>query len=468
MEAVRKFARRSAAPTLVFVLSTTVLYLYERWFRLNASPDQMFEGYRFQAWTSNWTMQSLGLEDMLPFGPMALWYDHIYPPGLDTLRYLFTWPETNQGLPHDPIQVDFRIYMLYAVLFGILNALIYVWVRDLTESVAWSSVAAVLWAIYPGHLMMAMLLDPSELSLTNSALMFFFLYRFLRTRKAHYVTLFLFFLLLASLSRSFIQTFFLIILVAAVISFWFMTKGRARSWGWQIANIFLIAAILIHPLKMLALYDTSSTTSYGGYHRAGMLFLDPSTVPEPTEYPQEIIDNALAFSSRYNTQEQIKDNYRLEAAANTYLASEPLEAARGLARSLTITVPEMLRPTSMYVQNFLVEGLPWTNIYNWFFSSWRYLLLIAGAIAMIIWTRGWRGSAALLRRYGWFAVFWGLIALPVIWSNRYIPGQEAEGPLWTDAIRQKIFLEMPVYVMLVYAASLLVSRMRPRSRREMP
>lgn len=449
---MKEFLRRSGAPFAVFVVTTTVLYLFERWYRLNAAPDQMFEGYRFQSWSGNWMMQTLGLEEMVPFGPKALIYNHIYPPGLDAIRYLFTWPETSQGLPLDPIQVDFRVYMLYAVLYGLLNALIYVWVRDLTRSTGWSIAAAVVWAIYPGHLLMAMLLEPSELSLFNSALMFFFLYRFLRTRKAHYVSLFLFFLLLASLSRSFIQIYFLAILVIAVIAFWFMTRNRARSWGWQILNALLVAMVFAHPVKMFVMYDTWSTTSYGGYHRVGMLHLDPTTVPQPAEYPQKIVDNALAFSSRFNTQEQIKDNYRLERAANEYLVSHPVESAKGLAKSLTITIPELLRPTAMYAQNFLVEGLPWTNAYNWLFSGWRYLLLVAGAIAMITWSRGWAGAKALLRRYGWFAAFWALIALPVIWSNRYFPGREAEGPIWTDAMRQKIFLEMPVYVILFYAA----------------
>ena len=125
--------------------------------------------------------------------------------------------------------------------------------------------------------------------------------------------------------------------------------------------------------------------------------------------------------------------------------------AKAMANSLTITVPELLRPTSMYVQNFLVEGLPWTNAYNWLFSGWRYLLLIAAAAALIIASRGRQGTWLLLKRYAWFAVFWALIAIPVLWSNRFYPGREIEGPIWTDAIRQKIFLEVPVYVLLVYS-----------------
>jgi hypothetical protein len=328
--------------------------------------------------------------------------------------------------------------------------LVFIWVKDLTKSIGWGLAGAALWAVYPGHLMMAMLLEPSELSLLMVSLMYFSLYRFLKTRRAGYVPLFLLALFAASLSRSFIQIYVLAIIVVAVASFWWMSSNRKKALLWQIPNVILIALIFVHPVKQFVMYETWSTTSYGGYHRVGMLGVDPTSIPQPA-YPQYIVDNALAFSSHYNTQETLKDNYRLEAAANTYLKENPVDSTKALANSLTITIPELLRPTSMYVQNFLVEGLPWTNPYNWLFSGWRYLLLIAAAAALIIASRGRQGTWLLLKRYAWFAVFWALIAIPVLWSNRFYPGREIEGPIWTDAIRQKIFLEVPVYVLLVYS-----------------
>lgn len=458
MPTSRQRLLRAVPPTLIVLVSSVGLYLTQRWFRLNAAPEQLYDGFRFQAWSSNWMMQTMGLDEMNAFGPKALLYDHIYPPLLDAIRFVLMQPEVRDGLPPDQNQVDYRLYFLYCLIYGLLNALVFIWVRDLTRSAGWGLVGAALWAIYPGHLMLAMLLEPSELSLLWVSLMYYFLYRFLKTRRPGYVTAFLVALLAASLSRSFIQVYFLAIIVVAVITFWWMTKDRAKSWPWQIVNVLLVAMIFVHPVKQFVMYDTWSTTSFGGYHRAGMLFLDPRTVPEP-EYPQKIVDNALAFSTRYNTQENIKDNYRLERGANAYLVEQPVRAFTGLAESLTITVPELLRPTAGYVQNFLVEGLPWTNVYNWLFSSWRYMLLVLAAAIIIIRARGIRGSRALVRRYGWFAVFYALIAFPVLWSNRYVPGQEDLGPIWTDAIRQKIFLEVPIYVLLVYAASLLFNRL---------
>jgi len=175
-------------------------------------------------------------------------------------------------------------------------------------------------------------------------------------------------------------------------------------------------------------------------------------------YPDRIEENALKFSSRFNTREQVLDNFRLGTAANEFLFSQPAESVQRLARSLAITVPEAFRPASEYTQNYLVEDLPWRGAWDWLFSSWRYVLLIAGAAAVIIWTRGWPGTRRLLVKYGWFAVFYALLALPIMFSNRFRPGEEDIGPMWTDAIRQKVFLEIPVWALGGYALWLLASR----------
>ena len=53
----------------------------------------------------------------------------------------------------------------------------------------------------------------------------------------------------------------------------------------------------------------------------------------------------------------------------------------------------------------------------------------------------------------------------MLWSNRYFPDREGDGPIWTDAMRQKIFLEVPVYVLLTYALWLTFGAKRLSIRR---
>ena len=463
---IRSYVLRNPwlAPVGVALISTMALHLVERTFRL-VSPQVLKDGFMFQDWSSNWTMQTMGLEDMLPFGPKALWYEHVYPPFLDAVRFLLMLPETNAGQPPSAMVVDFRLYAINAVYFGIINAIVYLWVRDLTRSGWWALGVTFLWAISPGYLTAMLLLEPTPPALLFITASFYFLYRFLKTRHLGYATGFFAMFLLASTTRNVSQPHVLAIVIAALITFWFIASKR--SWWILALNILLVGLTCVLPAKQLIMYDTLDTSTYSGYHRAGMLWIDPRTVPD-AEYPQDIIDNALVFSSRYNTQETLKDNYRLTKAANDYLLTQPIDSIRNLGRSLTITVPEMLRPTSMYTQNYLVERIPWRSAFDWVFSSWRYILLTLAAILVVGKSRGGAGARHLIRRYGWFLVFYALVAAPVLWSNRYFPGQEDLGPTWTDAVRLKVFLEAPLFIFISYAIWTLTPSGRRRLNRSRP
>ena len=475
-------AVRRALPTVtVALVSTAFLLAIEALVRATTAPELLAEGYRFQAWSSNWMMQNLGLEDMAPFGPLALWLKHAYPPGLDVIRYALMMPEWGSGLDPDPVAVDERLYIVYAFLYGITNAIAFAWVRDLTKSWRWGVLAASLWALSPGHILLATLLEPSELSLVSVSFSFYFLYRFLKTRRPGYASAFFIALLVASWARSFIQIYVLVILVVAVISFHIMANKTSRRWGWTLLNVVLIALIFAYPVKQFVMFDTWSTTTFGGYHRVGMLHLEPRDVESPSaqgtnapsdgwasiedqvavasgtiivsEPAQDIIDNALRFSSRFNTQELVRDNYRLEAAANQYLRNYPLESIQALFKSLGITIPEMLRPTSIYTNNVIVESLPYRGVWDWLVSGWRVLLILAAAVALTVYQRRWSGLVQLSRRYAWLGLYFVLILLPIIWSNRYFPDRQDEGPIWTDAVRQKMFLAMPIVVFVITSLS---------------
>lgn len=505
------------SPLAVAVTSTMVLHWAIRAFR-NANRENLPDGYRVQDWTSNWLMQSLGLEELVPEGLNALVFNHIYPPMLDAIRLALAQGFVYFGGEGNAVDVDFGLYAVFAVCFGVVNALLFLWVRDLTASNAWALGVTVVWAMSPGYIMVMTLLDPSALSMTFISSTLFFLYIFLRRRKMYWAAAFFASFLLASLARSVTQPHVLVILIAALFAFWYMSQDRSRLW--LVLSGLLVALMFVIPVKQYLLFGTTDTTSFGGYHRVGMLWIAPGSVPQsvpesvfedyetykaardsaedpsalagksPAEireaqanfaragevwqersaaypgvdfetvhrYPDRIEENALKFSSRYNTREQVLDNYRLSAAANAFLIANPGESVHRLSKSLTITVPELLRPTSEYTQNYFVEKLPWRNAWNWLFSGWFYLFLIGASATVIGWSRGWRGIGRLFVTYGWFVVFYGLLALPILLSNRFRPGEEDLGPIWTDAIRQKLFLEMPIWALMGYALWLVASR----------
>ncbi len=464
--ALRQGRLRGAVwPVCVWIVSSGALLAYEAWWR-SANADRLVDGYRFQAWSSDWMMQTISVSEMQGLGsPMFLWYSHVYPPGLDALRYLLIQGDLSSGVPVDVTALDNRLYVIWALLYGLLNLLVFVWVRDLTRSNGWALGGTAVWALYPGMFMVATLLEGSISSLLFVSAMFYFLYRFLKTRRPVYSTAALFMLLLSSLMRSTVQSYVFVVLAVSLVAFWWMSARPRRLW--TILNVVVVALIAVVPIKQLVMYGTLETT-FAGYHRVGMLQLDPRQVA-PIPVPQEYVDNALRFSSKYNTQETLKDNYRMNAAANAFITSHPVEAVRRALSSASITLPEALRGSSIYTTNHFVEELPWTDAHIWVFSQWRYLLLILGSLGLFVWSRGWRGVRAGLRRYGWLAVFWCVIALPVVLSNRYRPGQEDLGPIWTDAIRLKMLLEVPVYVFITFALYLGVQKARQvreaRSRR---
>jgi len=129
-----------------------------------------------------------------------------------------------------------------------------------------------------------------------------------------------------------------------------------------------------------------------------------------------------------------------------------------------VDLPEALRPSSEYVENLIVAEIPLKGVYDWVFSGWRYLPILVGAIAILWWSRGVRGMGGLARRYGRFFGFYALIAAPVLWSNRFIPGEEQLGPVWTDAIRLKMFLEVPMVALVAYSLWLLPGLIRTRAQ----
>lgn len=452
------------APTVVAVVSAIGLMQAEWAFRA-ANTGRLPGGYLLQEWSSEAMMQTLALKDMFAFGPMFAWYDHLYPPLEDVLRYAFSLPDLVHRMPPNYGAVDLHLYLTYAWCFGLVNAVVYLWVRDLTKNGYWAAAVTLLWAIAPGYLTNMMLLDSTPLAMLFISWAFYFLYRFLRTRSLAYVTAFLVATLGASLARNITQAHVLAILTVFVGFTWWL--ARRRSWIVMAVNVVLLGLLFVLPIKQFVMFGTTDTSTFSGLHRVGMLWINPHTVPEP-EFPKSILGNAEKFQSKYNTTDTLRDNYRLSNGSYEAWRSDPVGSAGAMVKSLTITVPEALRPSSEYADNLLVRDLPWKGVYDWVFSGWRYLLIVFAAIAIVAIQRGRDGIARLTRRYGWFLAFYLLIAAPVFWSNRFIPDHEADGPIWTDAIRLKMFLEVPLVALVGYALWALPSVVRGRrSSREL-
>lgn len=479
-------------------------------------PALVFDGFKVRDGSSDSAWQTIRLNEMWSFGPTTLWWEHIYPPLYDGMRFLLMQPETLAGSSPDPLAVDLRLYFVHSVLFGLTSMIVYLWVRDLTHNGWWALAGALLWIAVPGSFAFFIELNQTGLAIAAMAVALYFLYRFCRTRKAGYATAFLVALLVASLTRNVVQIHVLAVLIFAAVAFWWISSNRrART---LVLNLVLVAFIAFWPARAFILYATFDVSTHTGYNRAGALWINPLAVPDVPEYvvqkyeeyvlakqsledpsslaamspdevqqaranfviqeqqwnqiqeqysgvdipsagayPDRLLANATKLSSNWNTQETLRDNYRLGRVTNDYILNQPFDAASSALKSLTITVPTMFR--SIYVQwsNSFNSSFPGIHALDWIFSGWRFALVILVSAGIIIGHFGLRASGRLLIRYGWFAVFWILAAIPVLLSNRYWPPEVPE-PIHSEADRLRALIDIPVYVTITFAAFLLFKK----------
>ncbi|MBK9739445.1 MAG: hypothetical protein IPO93_08005 [Actinobacteria bacterium] len=451
---------RWVAPILVWVLAASGLLASFIWMQ-SAHPDLLFEGFKLRDGSSDNEWQTLRLWELWKVGPSALWLSHIYPPLYDGIRWLLMQPEVLNGQSPSALDVDHRLFVFNAILFGFVAMIVYLWVRDLTRNGWWAAFGALAWCLLPASYAYMTLLNQTGLAIAAMAAAWYLLYRFCRTRRNVYAIGFLAALLVASLTRNVVQIHVFVVVLVAAVCFYFM--GRPRSLRALVVSLFLVALIAFWPARAWVMYSTFDVSTHTGYNRAGALWINPNTVPEPA-WPDNITANATLLSSGWNTQETLKDNYRLGAAANELMLHHPVEAGQRLLKSLTITMPVAFR--SIYVQwyNAFLYASPLAPPLDWIFSGLRFVGLIVLSFAVVFVTAGWRGSRRILRQYLWFIVFWVLVAIPVAFSNRYWPPEVPE-PVHSEADRLRALIDVPVYVVMVLAASIVVRRSAEAIRR---
>lgn len=452
--------RQWIGPLAVGLVSAIVLLVSERIVQARWAAD-LPGGYRFQQFSSDDMMQTLKLGDMVAFGPRWIIYDHVYPPLEDLLRYVISAPQWLVGAEVSIVGVDLWLYALAALGFGLINAVLFAWIRTVTGSSWWALGGAVAWALVPGYIMTMQMLDPSPLATLFITTSLYTLFMFLKTRRLYWTSFFYASLLLASLSRSVVQGHVLLALLLTLWVFWRL--ARSRRWFVLLVNISLVALIFVVPVKQQLLFGTLDASSFGGYHRSSLLWLDPRSIA-PEKIEPSIEAAAGVFTSKFNSEQNVRDNITLSKAANNLLLQDPLAALAGVRKTLGITFEQALRPSTDYTENAFVDMLPWKDAYGWLLSGWRYLLILVSSVIMLFWLFGSRWVMRKLRCYGWFIAAYLAFAVPLFIGNRYLPGQEDLGPIWTEITRQRIFIDPPLFVLVTFSAWAFVEWLRGTPR----
>jgi hypothetical protein len=433
----------------VWALASCLLLAAYVWMEA-ARPELLLQGFKWRDEGSDTAWQTIRPWELWIVGPRALWLMHIYPPLYDSIRWLLMQPEVWSGRSPSATNVDHRLYVMNALLFGLIAMVVFLWVRDLTGSGCWGIVSALAWCLLPSSSAFMTLLNQTGLAIAAIAVAFYFLYRFCRTRANAYAAGFLAALLVASLTRNVVQLHVGVVVALAAISFHLM--GRPRRLGWLAVNVGLVALILFWPIRAYVMFSTFDVSAHTGYNRAGALWSYPKSVSDP-QWPANILENGTLLSSGWNTQETLRDNFRLGSAANDLLTHHPIESVKRMAESLALTAPVMVR--SIYVQwyNAFLSVYPLAHALDWVWSGLRLASLFVFSVLVVGASLGWRGIVLRIRRYAWLGVFWILTAIPVALSNRFWPPDVPE-PVHSEADRLRGLIEVPVFVLMAYAVTL--------------
>ncbi len=452
--------QRWKAPLLAGVLGSLALLLLQTFVRLTRTED-LFGGYRFQAWSSEEFMQEVRINDLLEIGPIGLWYLHVQPPMLEALRFLLVLPEYVTGGSVSAQVIDERMYGLYIVLYGVLIAVCFAWVRSLTGSARWASVAAVVVGAYPGTVAMATLLDGTFPSAVLTTIMLYLLYLALRYRSNRWLNWWLVSVLLLSWTRTIFQ---LQILVLIPVVVWLIYRYRIIRTS-RVAvgiSVALVGSLFLLPAKQYALYETTATTSFAGNHQIEVVSYRPTQEElEAVVVPPRILENAEKFVSGFNSPENVATNYVLTQVGNAYYLRDPFQVFKNLLWGVQMNSAQALRFTHDYSildggpANIAADTLPWTPPSSVLISAPLYIGAVLATVILLIYTFGIAGVAARAR---WYAAFLFMVAttlLTVLLANRYD---------WTEADRLKYVL-MPAFFVL-FVSSVAWARRKHRGSRE--
>jgi hypothetical protein len=412
----------------VGLVSTVLLVILER--IVAATSSTLYNGYLFQPWSSNDFMQEVKINDLINEGPSGLWWLHVQPPGLESMRFALAVPEWLSGATLTSQGIDERMYLAYAVLFGVLSA-------------------TALFALYPGTLAMATLLDGTFLSATLVTVMLLLLYLTIRTGSATWLNWWLVALLVVSMTRTIFQLQILI-LIPLVVWAMYRTRITVRTTTAIVVSVVLLGSLFLLPLKQFVLYDTTATTTFAGNHQIEVVSYRPTQAElDAVQVPPEILDTAQEFVSGFNSPENVRLNYVLSQVGNKYYLSHPAQVAKNLVWGFQMNLAQAFKFTHEYssrdgVQaNRFVAALPWTPPMVNGLSVAFYLLVLLLTLGSLLYARGWRGLLRLAWRYWPLLFVVGATMLTFLLANRYD---------WSEADRLKFIVE-PFFA-VVFVASL--------------
>lgn len=394
---------------------------------------------------------------------------HFQPPGFDLLRLILASPELLIGFEPSSRNLDLRLYIFYALLFGLMNGTLFYWAQRLSHSNGFALAAVVLWSMYPGNIAMVTYLDSMYLSTVLLTLTLHFWMLWYMSSDAKFAVASAITGIGATLVRTSLQpTMFLLAMVAGSVVL-LLRMGRMNLRRIVTLLVVCIALLAALPVKQLVLFGTFSTTSSSGHHLLGMIRYQPTEEElQAISVPAAILKNATTFENKFNKSEEVITNYKYSKIFVSQITSDPVRSVKESLVTARRSVIKGAGATQDFKPNVLAQSLPWSEVSSQLFSGFSYAVFISA---------GWAGLLVVKRRaivlklivagIPPLVVIASVLFAVVFGSLRYTEAIEmgqafgwTDGFTWTESNRVKFLIEPVLFWTASVGLLLVVGRVR--------
>tara|TARA_Y100001934_G_scaffold281512_1_gene391477 strand:- start:554 stop:1972 length:1419 start_codon:yes stop_codon:yes gene_type:complete len=422
-------------------------------FQFLVADDRISSIYFFNS-SSGGLMQTLPIEQLRQDPIGSIRYLHMQPPLFDTIRAVIANLLVDETIVEkvELIQsVDRVLLHLYLVLYGLLTAIIFGWIKLATTSTLFASTMSVGWILYPTPIFLSTFLDGTLLSTVLISWMILEIWLFY---KGHGRTGFLITaVLLCFFTRSFFQWYFFVVLFVSLLAIGMNRKQLV------LVCLFLGLGAGGYLTKQYLIFGIASTSTFAGEHMTGMLWIEEANPAggsvwtgvetdayrdmlnsRKAEIEVQYPEPAKQYAGGYNTQEQWQLNFIHSTLAKETCAENSKYCFLAIWRSLRQNWSEYWHVEG-WSNSILIDRLPDWYTKAYYRVSTRYVwFLILGAICFMVVRIYIRDHK---KQYWWQVL--GVILVPGFIFGICIFGNRFD---WYEGGRLKFFLE-PVYFVFV-------------------
>lgn len=339
------------------------------------------EGIYFYGWSSEDLMQTISLEDLKSHPLISIMNDHIQPPLLDILRAVIAGFFSHTSLPLLLHNVDSVIFMLWTGIYGLMGALVFIWLRDKLPS-ALAVGFAVAFLLHPATLLYVSIPDTTFLTTFLIFLAVYQLWRFTQNPEGPILP-FTFTVVLLFFTRSIFQWPALVLFGVSLLLLGIPKRNLI------IYLITVLLCVIPYLGKQYSKFGILSTSSFTGINL--MNSIGHNLMVEYWKYDLSASTHAISGNGKPVVLTREKKftgtpnfNHYGYLQLNKQLMDRYSEKLSGMSMAeLNANYLENFRiymsPSSSFDDTVVTEALPWKSLYDTLFSSY----MLAGLVASV-------------------------------------------------------------------------------------